>query len=104
MYTCYNYTDYICVSTHTHTYIHRAGLFILWEFVIYCTCKFFAGYMCWNYILSVYGLSFHFIYGISYSFFKINVVKCINLPLYVIYSLYLEIFFLLKAKKYTPFL
>lgn len=61
MHTIYIYVfHYICMYTHTYIYTY-----FLQEF-INSVCKFFVGIMHWNYVLSVYDLSFNFTYGILY--------------------------------------
>ena len=65
---------------YTHTIHLHTHIYIIYEFVLsflfvgtcyYSACKFFVDYMLWNYVLSVYGWSFNFVYAILYPFKKI---------------------------------
>jgi len=65
------YTHILYIYTYIYTlYMSLSYPFYLWEPVIYSACKFFVDYMFWNYVLSVYGWSFNFVYAILYPFKK----------------------------------
>lgn len=52
----------VCIHTHTHMYIH-IYIFCRSLLILYANS---VGIMHWNYVLSVYDLSFDFMYGILY--------------------------------------